>query len=379
MKKICIFSSYLLPHLGGVERYTDKVLKQLKKDYDVEITIVTCSYKNAPYIKEYEGCTVYTLPTFNVVSNRYPIIKFNKTYRRIFKELNNIEFDAYICQTRFYLLSQIGAKLAKKHNKSPIIIEHGSCHFSVGNRLLDFFGAIYEHYLTSRLKRCNAKFYGVSKRCNEWLKHFKINAQGVFYNSVDDNCYELYKDNHFINDKKNKIIISYVGRIMVEKGTEMLVNVFEHLEKDYSNIELYLAGDGPLLSNMQKRHNNKKIHYCGKLEYNQVMSLLNDSDIFVHPSMYPEGLPTSILEAGIMKNAIIATDRGGTVEVINDNKYGIIMEENEESLYNSLNNMLRSKNIEQYQKNIYSRVMDNFTWKNTAKKIMEEIENGKEN
>ena len=93
------------------------------------------------------------------------------------------------------------------------------------------------------------------------------------------------------------------------------------------------------------------------------MKLYNSCDIFVYPSMYAEGLPTSILEAGLMKCAVIATDRGGTVEVITHKKDGLICEENTESIYNNIKFLLDNSNlIQDYSEKLHSRIIENFTW-----------------
>ena len=188
-KKLCIFTGFILPHLGGVERYTDKLVNQLIK-LGYSITIVTTNFDNDKdyYIKQ-EKCEVYKLPVYSLFKNRYPLLKKNNIYKKIIAELQSKTFDGYLCQTRFYLTSLLGAKLSFDNNIEPIIIEHGSSHFTVNNKILDYFGEKYEHYLTNKLKKYNPHFYGVSNRCNEWLKHFKIQADGVFYNSVD---FQLY-------------------------------------------------------------------------------------------------------------------------------------------------------------------------------------------
>ena len=104
------------------------------------------------------------------------------------------------------------------------------------------------------------------------------------------------------------------------------------------------------------------------------MSLYNVTDIFVHPSMYPEGLPTSILEAGLMKCAIIATPRGGTVEVIENNVDGLIVEENVEDLIDKLETLLKNKEkISEYKEKIHSKVKNIFSLENTAKTIASNI------
>lgn len=376
--KICIFTGFALPHLGGVERYTDKLVEQLKV-MGYEITIVSTNYDNISFYDKLDNYEIYRLPTYNLCKNRYPLLKKNKEYRAIINKINTTDFDAYICQTRFYLTSQIGAKMAYMHNKKPIIIEHGSSHFTVNNKILDFFGAIYEHLLTNRLKKYEPKFYGVSNRCTKWLKHFKIEASGVLYNSIDPSVYDKYKNEKYSEDvKEDKIIISYIGRIIKEKGVGLLLDVFTKISPNYPNIELYIAGDGPCLNEYKENYKNSRIHFEGKINYEQVLKLCNQTDIFVHPSMYPEGLPTSILEAGIMKSAVIATDRGGTVEVINNKKYGLIMAENEKSLEENLKSLLdHPKMIEELKNNLQKRILEEFTWQVTAKKLIKEMEKNK--
>ena len=57
MKTIAIFSGYHLPHLGGIERYTDNLSKELvKKGY--KVIIISSDYQfNREYIKETEDIT----------------------------------------------------------------------------------------------------------------------------------------------------------------------------------------------------------------------------------------------------------------------------------------------------------------------------------
>ena len=148
------------------------------------------------------------------------------------------------------------------------------------------------------------------------------------------------------------------------------------LRKKYSNIELYVAGDGPLLDGLKNKYTDSSIHFLGKLNYEEVMNLCVKTDMFVHPSMYPEGLPTSILEAGVMKCAVIATDRGGTKEVINNNNVGLIVEENVDDLIKKMNYLLENKDkMNELKENIHRRIIQKFTWKQTAKSIEKELEN----
>lgn len=370
-KTIAFFNGFYIPHLGGVERYTSKVVEILKKKYN--IIIVTTNDNNYKSKEIMDDIKVYRLPVYSLCKNRYPFLHKNSKYKELLDDLNKEKIDYIICNTRYYQTSILGSKVSKDKKCPLYVIDHSSNHISVGNKIFDFFGSIYEHHLTKKIKRYNPKFYGVSKRCNKWLKHFDIKASGVFYNAIDDKVYnEFY---HEVNNG-DTIVLSYIGRIIKEKGVLNLLEAFSELRKKYSNIELHIAGDGPLLEKIKNEYTDSHIHFLGKLNYEEVMKLCVKTDIFVHPSMYPEGLPTSILEAGVMKCAVVATDRGGTKEVINNSNVGLIVKENVEDLVKKLDFLLSNYDeMNKLKENIHNRIIHNFTWKQTAKAIEKELEN----
>ena len=370
-KTIAFFNGFYIPHLGGVERYTSKVVEILKKKYN--IIIVTTNDNNYKSKEIIDDIKVYRLPVYSLCKNRYPFLHKNSKYKELLDDLNKEKIDYIICNTRYYQTSILGSKVSKDKKCPLYVIDHSSNHISVGNKILDFFGSIYEHHLTKKIKRYNPKFYGVSKRCNKLLKHFDIKASGVFYNAIDDKVYnEFY---HEVNNG-DTIVLSYIGRIIKEKGVLNLLEAFSELRKKYSNIVLHIAGDGPLLEKIKNEYTDSHIHFLGKLNYEEVMNLCVKTDIFVHPSMYPEGLPTSILEAGVMKCAVVATDRGGTKEVINNSNVGLIVKENVEDLVKKLDFLLSNYDeMNKLKENIHNRIIHNFTWKQTAKAIEKELEN----
>ena len=373
MKKIAIFTGYYLPHTGGVERYVCNLAKELRKLNNEVIIITTKHEENLKQTEDLGYAKIYRMPIYSLFSSRYPIIKKNKEYYKLMKKLEQEKIDSIILNTRFHLTSLIGAKFAKSHNLPACVIEHGSTHFTVYNKLLDILGHIYEHALTNKMKKLVKDYYGVSLKCNSWLSHFKIEAKGVFYNSIDENEYETYKTSNYKKCENGKTIITYVGRMIKEKGILEIIDAYEQL-KEKNNTQLIIAGDGPLLKELEGKKLNKNILLAGKLNHDEVMGLLNKTDIFVHPSSFAEGMPTSILEAGLMKCAIVATPAGGTAEVINKKELGIICEPTVESIKKGLQYYLENEEKrKQTAENLHIRVKENFTWKVTAKNIANEI------
>lgn len=376
MKKIGIFSGYYVPHLGGVERYVEKLSKSLT-GLGYEIVVITSRHHNdLPEYEKKDNVTIYRLPTINIAKNRYPIFAVNKQYRKLVKDIKQEQIDVYMLNTRFHLTSIIGAKLARSQERPVMLIEHGTGHFTVNNKFLDLFGKLYEHWLTKYLKVYVNRFYGVSLKCNVWLKHFKIEAHGVFYNSIDlesvNQESKEFADKYPIDD----VVISYAGRLIREKGILNLIEAFTELKSRYptKKLRLAVAGNGELLDYISKTYKDPDIQILGQLNFPSVMSLYSRSDIFVYPTLFPEGLPTSILEAGLMGCAVVATPSGGTEEVITDEQHGIIVDGAKDSLVMGMGKLIEDPHYrDRVAQNLKNRVETSFNWEKVAKVVEIEI------
>lgn len=373
-KTIAIFSGYTVPHLGGVEKYTNNMAIELqKKGYKV-IVVGTDYDFSGNYIDKKDATIInYRIPVHKIFVSRYPIPKRNKNLKNILKDLDNYNIDSIIVNTRFHLTSLIGAKYGHKRNIPVFLVEHGSQHLTVDNKILDFFGAIYEHVLTYFVKKYVNQYYGVSEGACNWQKHFKINSNGVWYNSIND-----FSDGIKFKKNNNGIInICYAGRILQQKGLDRLLSSFTKLEKKYPNIRLTLAGDGNQLDYLKNKYKSKKIFFLGKLDFEHLKELYAYTDIFVYAPVWPEGLPTSILEAGLMKCAVIGSPQGGIKEIIDDNKTGLMIN-SEEELYNALEILIKNdKKRNLLSKSLEQKVREKFLWPETIKKIIKDIDDYK--
>lgn len=374
-KTYCIFSAMYLPKLGGVERYTYNLAKHLALQGN-KVIIITCNIfqgLEVTQVEELEGVEVIRVPCISMLKGRFPIIRLNREFTEKISRLDKIGIDAIIINTRFYTLSLYAALFAKKRDIPNIIIEHGTSHLTVNNKVLDFLGHIYEHSITYILKLMVNDFYGVSRACREWLKHFKIESQGECYNAIDIVEIEKLSEETSMNYRekyglsKKDIIITYTGRLIKEKGIQELVGAFRELP---SNYYLFIAGDGDLYEKI-KVLNNPSIKLLGKLTFKEVIGLLNESDIFCLPS-YSEGFSTSLLEAVACRCCIITSNTGGAKELIKSEEYGIVLEAiTEEEIINAIqkvatNQSYRDKVIE----NAYKQLVKNFTWEKTTEKIV---------
>lgn len=376
-KVYCIFAANYLPNLGGVERYTYNLSKKLV-ELGNKVVIVTSNTFNLVDVEEIDkDILIYRMPCYNVLNGRFPVLKYNKITRKLNKKLLGMPIDVVVVNTRFYIHSYYGVKLAKKKKIKPIVIEHGTNHFTVNNKFLDFFGEIYEHFITWLVKRNSKDFYGVSQACSDWLSHFNIESKGMLYNAVA--IEEINKILQVVNKdllykynvQEDDIILTYTGRLVKEKGIEKLIKAFNNVSNKYDNVHLFVAGDGELFDKI-KLEKNSRLHILGKISFEKVVGLLKYTHIFVLPTDYPEGFPTSVLEAVACKCFIVTTTSGGSKELIKDSSMGIIMKENTvEEIERSLIQTIGNKNYrkEAIEKS-YEELLKSFTWDVTTKKLV---------
>jgi glycosyltransferase involved in cell wall biosynthesis len=378
-KTICIFSSFLHPHLGGVERYVDNLAQGLEKR-GYHIILIGLNTEKAENCTRQGNITVLRLPCFLALNGRFPLVKFNSEFLDLFKILNTHKIDFIIINVRFYILSLLAAFFSKSKKIPAILIEHGTGHFTLNNLALTRVASLYEHLITAILKTTNLKFFGVSQASAIWLKHFGISATGVIYNGINSKERAIEKGlyHKVLNLNSNDIIVSFAGRFIKEKGIVELLSAFSYLTKSNKGIVLIVAGDGPLFKELSKKYEKtSNIFFLGKISSDEVICLLQESDILVLPTIFPEGLPTILLEAGTQKCAIITTAMGGTREVIPNENFGLIIADNTpNSIIQAVETLIKApKERLLMSDNLHNRIVEIFDWNVIIDKLEREILN----
>lgn len=332
-KHFCFFSALYVPHMGGVERYTYNLARELI-GMGHQVTVVTSNTEQTPgYSRSEEGIEVYALPCFPLLNGRLPIPKKNSAYRDLFQKLALEKYDAVIINTRFYFHSLIGAKFARKHGIPSIVIEHGSAHLKMGAKPLDLLCGWYEHGITALLKRYCTDFYGVSDAACRWLSHFGISAKGILYNAVPEAEIEAllaargisFREKY--NIPQEAPVFSFIGRLVAEKGAKSAVDGFLRAgRKTEQNPYLIVAGDGALFETLAEKQ-TEHILFLGAVPYAQAIALHRESDFYLLPSD-SEGFCTSVLEAIVCDSVVVATDVPGVSPIISDGESGILLKEN---------------------------------------------------
>ena len=373
MRTFCFIVPYFIPHIGGIERYTLGLANELIRRG--EKVIVLCHNDKDIYQKDNIGeIVVYRIGSYILLNGRWPLPKPNLLFFSFLGSMFRQEIDTIVINGRFYVLGLIVAFLYWVKRSKVILIEHGTSHFTLSNKILTNVAKFYDHLSTIFYSIFIKDFYGVSQKCCEWLRHFKINCRGVIYNSIYEyklDCLTITREKLSCSD--SDVIISFAGRLIEEKGVIELITAFDRICKRYNHVKLIIAGTGPLEPYINSI-TNSNVLFLGSLDHSSVLSLLKVSDIFVHPSRYPEGLPTVLLEAAIMKCAIITTPAGGSSEVINSEEYGIIINCNPTDIENALVKLIENPELRvSISNSVYMKVKDHFTWEKTVEQFYTQL------
>ena len=373
-KRYCIFAAQFLPHMGGIENYTYNISEELIRRGN-EVVVVTNNTTDSPLYEQIEGIKIYRFPCYNLINGRFPVMKCNKDFRKIHRHLMRQSFDLVVINARFYLHSIYAAWYSRKKKIPCICIEHGTSHLSVHNKVLDFIGGVYEHMHTALLKRICKNYYGVSEACCEWSGHFGIRSKGVLYNAVDlDKIEEIKKQNKRDFRKEHAVaedavVVTFTGRLLKEKGIYELIEAVERYNRSQNPIYLLIAGDGEEMQYV-KQHRSRYIIPLGRLQFPDIIALLEQSDIFCLPSV-SEGFATSALEAAACGCYIITTKRGGTKELVSTPDYGIVIDDNSsKNIFNALSDAVNNEEKRKKAKQLcYEKLEKTFTWEQTVDRL----------
>ena len=187
-----------------------------------------------------------------------------------------------------------------------------------------FFDAEYSHI---REKVNGAAFTrSISYFCRSQLMMFSSSRDQAPFKIV--HCGVNVQEFKFRPPRKHVKRILCVARMSPEKGLIFLIEAFKMLVDSGYKIQLRLVGSGvdqPLLMKMATDLKlDNEVSFLGHCPEAEVRRELENADIFVLPS-FVEGVPVSAMEAMAVGVPVIATNVGGTSELIQDGVSGILV------------------------------------------------------
>jgi glycosyltransferase involved in cell wall biosynthesis len=111
-----------------------------------------------------------------------------------------------------------------------------------------------------------------------------------------------------------------LGALWRPKGFQVAIEAFKRNADKSPGTILLLAGAGPYEARLKEAAGNLlhagRVKFLGEIPRSDLPSLYNAADVFIMPSIHPEGLPYTLIEAMSAGLPPIATALGGNIETV---------------------------------------------------------------
>ena len=369
MFDIIVFSHFYKPHVGGLEKYVENFSKNLPNK---KILIITSKYlPNLEDTSTDENITIQRIDCKEIIKGKYyiPTLKGIKQIRKDIQE-NSAEIHTH---TRFYLNNCIATYYSKKYHLKHYHFEHGSSFVKDGSLFVKACAWLFDHTLAFYTLKNSDLIFPVSESVRMFLEN---NYGNLKLGSTIYNSYDFSLDTFNKKERPQVLKLLFVGRIIRSKGVYELIDACTLMNKTNIPYTLTLIGDGSEMDNIKEIVKKNKLEsnvvFKGMLPFDETQKEYNKYDILINPS-YTEGLPTTVIEAlgnGLM---VIATDAGGTNEIIPKDKLIGLGNISGKSIRDWVVQIYRDWDKEQKDyEYIFNDARTKFNWKENIKKYEEQ-------
>lgn len=367
-----LFFNYEYPPLGGgAANATSYILREFSKIHDLSVDLVTSSIDGQYHLEEIGvGIKIHRLPigknekNLHFQSQKDLLVYAWKAFwfsQKLAKE-NNYD----LSHSFFTVPCGFISLILKKRFKIPYIVSlRGADVPGYSERFIFLYKIIVP--LVKLIWKNASHVISNSEGLKNLALRTKPNQKiGVIYNGVNIEEFNPLEDKQ--NDKFKVICVS---RITARKGINYLIEATDQLVKKNYNIELEIVGEGnekaKLEKMVEKLELGNHVKFLGIIPHNELPALYSQADIFVLPSLN-EGMSNTVLEALASGLPIVATDTGGTRELLSGGDNGFIVKmKNSEDLMIKIGRIMRDGDLQKRMSQRSREVAESMSWEKVAK------------
>lgn len=165
--------------------------------------------------------------------------------------------------------------------------------------------------------------------------------------------------------------IAFIGRVLPEKGADILFEAFKDFNNEYSDTTLVVVGDDPLdiATRAEDGLASESIQFLGEIPHHDVLQELAKSDVLVLPSE-SEGLPRVIVEAFELGVPVVSTSVGSIPDLVEDYRTGLLIDQNRESIRNALTVLYHDKDLRSQISQNEMEISQNWDWDAVSRTVL---------
>jgi glycosyltransferase involved in cell wall biosynthesis len=349
--------------------YRMKFFEGLGQHIDITVLYEARNARNIRF--SYEGVHVTTYKEI-YLSDGY--IKENLPNPKIVSHLIKNKYDL-IFLTNYRYATEMLAYILVKFLKTPYCIEIDGGRIKKENKLA--------YYLKKWLLNGAAAYFSPAKAVDEFFIHYGVDQSKLIrypFTSIDEEY--IIKEDELIKKikrrKDNPLTFLYVGRIIPEKGVDLLVHAYnEYCRISDDNSKLIIVGNSPNKPFLQyiMDHKNKTTEIKDFLSSMDLIKIYDESDVLIFPSYYdPWGL---VINEAMARGLVILTSNTvvSANELIEDGINGYRFEINDGVILSIVGKMLKCREIINTASLENIKTISNYTIENMIKTHINYLEN----
>ncbi len=375
--KLCVVTHTFLPHVGGIERVVYEQCKRLLQKQFEPMVLTHRNYTARKYV--YDGIKVQCYDSLNVgfrlgIPYAIPQVNSFKTFLETVKSNDLIHVHGHP-----YLSSFLASKIAKRYAKPLVLTQHNT--FIEYNNIWDTAEKLNDLAIGKQVLKKADKIIVVSNATKKYVLTLGANPEKVevLHNGVDLNRFKPLSE---VKDKmrkklgisKDANVVLTVRRIVYKNGIDTLLESAEIAVKRNPKLIFVVVGKGPDSEEVKEKigqlrmQNNFKL--TGFVSDEDLPLYYNVADLFALPSKSGEGLPLVVLEAMSCGLPVIATNVGGTSEVMNEDYGKLVPPNSPDSLAEALVEFSR-KDLSVLKKDLRAMMEQQYSWNKNVEKLSE--------
>jgi glycosyltransferase involved in cell wall biosynthesis len=265
---------------------------------------------------------------FHIPFTRNPLNPINlKAFNNLLKIQAKYKYDIVHVHTPIAAL--YGRLLKLKFPELKTIYTVHGFHFYKGAPIVNWgiyypIERIMAHY-TDTMITMNVEDFERARKFKVKKTH-KVNGVGVKLSSYDQNLFNKLEIRRKLNLQKDDFVIIMIAEVNKNKNHKQMIDAVELLKGRGINVKVICAGDGPLLDELKKDIEERKLDENIQLLGNRrdVNELITACDIGILMS-YREGLPRNIMELMACKKPVIGTNIRGIRDLVDDGVTGFLV------------------------------------------------------
>lgn len=340
-KSIHIGQMIISNEIGGAENIVLNLTKMLIKN-EIKTTMIL-NNELYPFFKDICDLNIINIGDvykYRPFHNIYILLFSLYVREKLIKQISEERID--IIHIHLPITMILFSGIRNRVNAKSIFTIHGVSFINKDS--LNPLNLIKNYILIKKFSKCTM----YTSACNYFIDFFReynfINDNYVIIpNGFDFNELNLIKELPLEGSPK----LIFLGGTRHAKGGDLLVRSLNIIKDQMPNFKLYILRTIPknhfIRKYVEDNNLDKEVIFVGYKRPPEYYQYIKSSDIFILPSR-TEGIAASLLEAMALGKPIVATNVGGTPELIKQGVNGVLSSINPIDIANNIINLWKNPN-----------------------------------